>query len=104
MSFSELQTLLSSVCTETYHYAAPESVQRFIVWAEYGEIALYADDGVAISLPRVEIDVFTQTESDSLADEVQEALSAAGQTFTRTGPTFDDDGLTLRTVFSGALC
>ena len=40
MSLSELEALLKSVCPDTYREAAPEGLNRYVVWGQNDTAAL----------------------------------------------------------------
>ena len=95
MSLSELEALLKSVCPDTYREAAPEGPSRYVVWGQNGTTALYGDDSVVLALPRVWIDIYTQSHEDTLPLDVIDALSEAGQPVDITGPEYLDQQLSL---------
>lgn len=60
----------------TYHYWRQVSKKRYIIWAEDGEEnSLNLDNKKAIQQVTGTIDLFTQTEYDPIADEIQEGLN-----------------------------
>lgn len=99
MTLSELEALLKTVAPDAvYHYGAPPETPRCIVWAEYGTVDLVGDDVAQIQIPLVQIDVFTQTEGDSLADDVLAVLARGGQYCSVIGVEYDDEIMSLRTI------
>lgn len=100
MSLSELEALLKGVCPDTYRDAAPEGRSRYVVWGQDGAAALYGDDSAALILPRVWIDVYTQSHDDELPLDVINTLNAAGQPVGITGPEYLDQQLSLVTALS----
>lgn len=98
IDLSSLETILKTQVSEVYHYAAPEGVTRYIVYAEYGENPLFADDTAALILPTVQIDVYTQTEADTLPGSVEAALRAAGLPVRLQATAYDDETASLRTI------
>ena len=73
-----LGIMLSELNTEVYHYwrSAPEGLESYVVWAEDGEgNSLDADNKKQIQGIHGTIDLFTKTEFDRLADEIQEGLN-----------------------------
>ena len=95
MSLSDLDALLKGVCPDTYREAAPEGLSRYVVWGQDDTTALYGDDSAALILPRVWIDVYTQSHDDELPLDVIDALNAAGQPVGITGPEYLDKQLSL---------
>ena len=60
----------------TYHYWRKVSKKRYIIWAEDGEEnSLNLDNKKAIQQVTGTIDLFTQTEYDPIADEIQDGLN-----------------------------
>lgn len=100
MSLSEFDALLKGVCTDTYREAAPEGLSRYVVWGQDGTAALYGDDSAVLILPRVWIDVYTQSHEDMLPLDVIDALNAAGQPVSITGPEYLDKQLSLVVTLS----
>ena len=99
MTLSDLETLLNAILPGgVYHYGAPPEVPRRIVWAEYGTNDLIGDDAAIVCIPLVQIDVYTQRDDDTLAEDVQTALSAVGQYCSVAGIEFDDEFMSLRTI------
>lgn len=75
---SPIAEMLSDLNTEVFHYwrSAPEGLKSYIVWAEDGEEnSLEADNKKQRQGIHGTIDLFTKTEFDSLADEIQEGLN-----------------------------
>ena len=62
-----------------YHYEKDGSAgERYIVWAETYEDSAYSSDNIKREqVIRGTIDMFTHTEFDTLADNIQTALDAA---------------------------
>lgn len=100
MSLSDLDALLKDVCPDTYRDAAPEGLSRYVVWGQDGTAALYGDDSAALILPRVWIDVYTQSHEDELPLDVIDALNSAGQPVGITGPEYLDQQLSLVTTLT----
>ena len=100
MSLSDLDALLKDVCPDTYRDAAPEGLSRYVVWGQDGTAALYGDDSAALILPRVWIDVYTQSHEDALPLDVIDALNSAGQPVGITGPEYLDKQLSLVVALS----
>ena len=100
MSLSELEALLKNICPDTYRDAAPEGLSRYVVWGQDGTAALYGDDSAALILPRVWIDVYTQSHDDELPLDGIDALNAAGQPVGITGPEYLDQQLSLVTTLT----
>ena len=98
MKLSELEAVLRSVCSDTYRYGAPPSAARRLVWAEYGTNDLIGDDVAQLSIPLVQIDVYTQSENDTLAADVITALANSGQYCEVMGIEYDGETMTLRTI------
>lgn len=74
MLLREFRDLLLGVDSKASHY---ESKQKgnYTVWAEYGQNILKADDAVAESADKIQIDRFTKIEYDPVADAIKTMLN-----------------------------
>lgn len=100
MSLSDLEQLLKGVCPETYCYQAPSGVTRYIVYGVSNWEALCGDDSVALIVPKVWVDIYTQQRGDSLLLDVINALNSRGLPVSIDGPEFLDDQLTQATTLT----
>lgn len=100
MSLSELESLLLRLCSDTYHYAAPSGLARYVVYGVTGAETLFGGDAIALQLPIVQIDVYTQDEADTLPLDIAEALSAFGQPVSVAGPEYLDNQLSQVTTLT----
>ncbi len=100
MSLSELEALLKGICPDTYRDAAPENLSRYVVWGWDDTAALYGDDSAALILPRVWVDVYTQSHEDALPLDVIGALNEVGQPVGIAGPEYLDQQLSLVTTLT----
>ena len=72
-----IKSALNSVQNLTvYHYHAPKSAAgtTYCIWAEDGEENSFYSDNRKSQRIHATVDLYTQTEYDSRADDIQEAL------------------------------
>lgn len=74
MTLQDLDTLLKIVTPEVYELAAPEGAASFVVYARTGWLGIRADDAIAMSIPRVQIDIVTQSASSDLESQIFDML------------------------------
>lgn len=77
MTLQEFRDLLLTVMPNVHHYDAGKQTGNYIVWSEYGENALCADNKVSVSAQKVQVDYYTKTEFDPLVDQLRAALNEA---------------------------
>ena len=86
MTLEKLIALLQTVCPETYELAAPQGVKRRIVAHTYTNgRSLYGDDQNLFDIEKVQLDILTQKNSDTLLLDVCECC-AHGASPTRLRP------------------
>lgn len=103
-SLNDLEAALLTVLPgAVFHYDAPEGVERYVVYTEFGERALYGDDAAALSLPVVQLDVITQDEADSLVSDIRERLAELEQVVVLRDSYYDDELLAVRSVLEVTL-
>lgn len=98
MKYSELETLLKTVCPETYHLGAPDDVNRFVVWGETGYGGVSAGGRKILLSIKFSVYIYTQDEDDSLVDDIIEALENAEVCVSGPSPGYDDERMTLVSV------
>lgn len=91
MTYANLRTLLETLTPEVYRWAAPAGKTRYIVCRRYGYSLLRGDDSTVARLPRIQLDVFWQTEEDDLLDNVLDLLDANGVGYDLQDVIWDDD-------------
>ena len=100
MSLSELEALLKGVCPDTYRDAAPEGLNRCVIWGQDGAAALYGDDATVLTIPHIGVDIYTQDYDDDLPERIVDALNNAGQPVSVSGPEYLDKELSIVTTLS----
>lgn len=78
MTVKQLAEIILSADPDAKHYdatAAANAGRDFTVWMEYERIGLDADDGYAEKGWRFEVDRYTKTEFDPVADDIEDVLS-----------------------------
>lgn len=100
MTLEKLIALLKTVCPETYELAAPQGVPRCIVAHTYSNgRSLYGDDQNLFDIVKVQLDILTQDNADTLPLDVCELLRAWCITYSlQEICAYDDDWAALRTI------
>lgn len=100
MTLEKLIALLQTVCPETYELAAPQGVNRCIVAHTYTNgRSLYGDDQNLFDIEKVQLDILTQKNSDTLLLDVCELLRAWCITYTLVAiHEYDDEWNALRSI------
>ena len=104
MTLQRLSAIITSADPEAKHYdatAGAGSGRNFTVWMEYERIGLDADDGYAEMGWRFEVDRYTKTEYDPVADAIETVLiNADGITCTHRVQ-YDARSGYIRHIFEG---
>ena len=90
MTLQQLETELKQLCPDTHKHAAPRKLPRFITWHQYNRETIRGNDRTALSLPKIQIDVYWQQCGDLLLDAVIMLLETFGCIYTLEDVTFDD--------------
>ena len=80
MNVQQIRDLIMTVDDSARHYDATAEIQArkdFTVWMEYEAITFYADDGEAEQGWRFEVNRFTKTEYDPMAESLYRLLANA---------------------------
>lgn len=92
---SKLQQMgvaFAAVTNNCYHYWRPVKDVPCLIWAESGEDAsFHSDNGKSEQRIIGTVDLFTKTEFDPLADDVQEALESLGVTWTLESVQYEEE-------------
>jgi hypothetical protein len=75
MTLLEFRDLLLTIGVSVYHYSAHQDQGNYIVWAEYGDKAMTADNRREERALCVQVDLFTKIEFDPTVDEINSALN-----------------------------
>lgn len=77
MIVTEIRDLILTVDSQAKHYDATAEIaarKDFTVWMEYERIPFFADDGAAEMGWRFEVNRFTRTEYDPVAEALEQLL------------------------------
>ena len=91
MTYASLRTLLKSLTPDVYRWAAPSGKTRYIVCRKYALTLLRGDDSAVARLPRVQLDIFWQSDEDTLFDDVLDLLDDNGLGYDLQDAVWDDD-------------
>ena len=103
MTWQDFEAALKGACEETYELAAPQKAQRCVVWHRYGAQSSCGDDHNVLDLPKVQIDIFTTTNHDSLVDDVFAALWMADIPYSVQSEGYDPDYNAYRTILQAVV-
>lgn len=98
MTVPEFEAVLKAVCQDTYEIAAPKGLLRYVVWHRYGKQSAFGDDCNAVNLPKVQIDIVTNRNNDSLAEDVCNALCMAYLPYSIISDGYDPDYNAFRSI------
>ena len=99
MTLQEFEAGLKASCPGlVYELAGPKGYHRYVAWHKYGYSSTYGDNVNQIDAPKVQIDIHTQSASDTLVEDVCGALSAMGLPYVVESEGYDDDYADLRTI------
>ena len=82
MTLEQVRDIFLSVLpAATFHYHAWSKPDQYIVWAEEGQVdGVYADNETQIQVTEGTVDLFTKTEYDPVAIQIQQAMNASEMT------------------------
>lgn len=99
MTLQQFEAQLKAACPGlVFHLAGPKNCHRCVVWHSYGRTSTYGDDRNQVDAPRVQIDIHTQSVSDTLVDDVCAALWTMDLTYAVVSEGYDDEFADLRTI------
>lgn len=98
MTLKEFDAALKAACPETYELAAPKGAQRFVVWHRYGATSSHGDDHNVLDLPKIQIDIVTNSADDILVDDICAALWLACLPYSVVSEGYDPDYNAYRTI------
>ncbi len=81
-----------------YELAAPKGIHRYVCWHRYGAGSVVGDNRNQIDAPRVQIDIHTQSVSDTLVEDVCAALWMMDLPYFIVSEGYDDEYSDLRTI------
>lgn len=98
MTLQEFETQLRKACEDTYETAAPKGKLDYVVWQRYGTQPGFGDDCNLFGLPKVQIDIVTQTRDSIIADDVMAALWAMNLPYSVQSEGYDHEYNAFRTI------
>lgn len=88
----KIQTALTAISTNVYHYKRPASIDGAIIWQEDSEdSSFHAGNHCVEQQIHGTIDYFTKTEFDSTCDDIQSALDACMCGWRLNSVQYEDD-------------
>lgn len=94
-----LQALETATGLVPYPFAGAPDEPRQIVYTVYSVSSLYADDLNILDVPKIQLDLWTQTPDDQLPDQVMTVLQSWHLPYTvETSMMYDDETNRLRTI------
>lgn len=98
MTLKEFDAGLKGACPETYRDAAPKGARRYVVWAAYGRDSVFGDDRNQLDAPKVQLDIVTNKDCDTLVDDICAALWMMDLTYTVVSEGYDQEYNGCRTI------
>lgn len=98
MTLQEFDATLKTACPSTYKDAAPKGAQRFVIWHSYGRNSMFGDNRNQLDAPKVQIDIVTNIEYDTLVDDITAALWMMDLPYSVESEGYDDDYAAYRTI------
>ena len=98
MTLQTFDAELKKTFTDTYEVAAPKGKQRFVVWHRYGRSTVYGDNRNQVEVPKIQIDIVTNIQNDTLADDVCAALWLMDLSYSVVSEGYDDEYSAFRTI------
>ena len=102
-NISHLIALLKQAHAEVYETAAPKGAVDFVVWAKYGTQSGFGDDCNLFGLPKVQIDIVTQTRDSIIADDIMAALWAMNLPYSVQSEGYDTEYNAFRTILQAVV-
>ena len=103
MTLREFENSLKLVSDNVYEAAAPADAQNYVVWQKYGTQSGFGDDCNILGLPKVQIDIVTQTPDAFLIDDVAAALWAMNIPYSVQSEGYDPDYNAFRTILQAVV-
>lgn len=99
MTLLQFEQTLSAACPGlVYELAGPKNAHRYVAWHKYGYSSTHGDNINQIDAPKVQIDIHTQSLTDTLVDDVCAALWAMDIPYSIVSEGYDDDYADIRTI------
>lgn len=99
MTLQEFEKGLKEACPDlVFELAGPKGSHRYVCWHCYGAGSIQGDNRNQLDAPRVQIDIHTQSLSDTLVEDVCAALWMMDLPYFIVSEGYDDDYADLRTI------
>ena len=99
MTLQEFEKGLKEACPGlVYELAGPKGSHRYVCWHRYGAGSIHGDSRNQLNAPRVQIDIHTQSLSDTLVEDVCAALWTMDLPYFIVSEGYDDDYADIRTI------
>lgn len=98
MTLREFENKLKQVSDDVYEDAAPPKTLNYVVWHKYGTQSGYGDDSNIFGIPKVQLDIVTQTRDSIFADDILAALWAMNLPYSIQSEGYDQDYNAFRTI------
>lgn len=99
MTLQQFEAGLKEACPGlVYELAGPKGSHRYVCWHRYGYSSNYGDNRNQIDAPKVQIDIHTQSLTDTLASDVCTALQNMDLPYSILSEGYDDDYADIRTI------
>ena len=90
---------LLTVTENLYHYEAPKDTSLpYVIWQETGGHSLYGDNTDAVSVYRVQLDIYSENEFDPLIENILNVLREDNIAFDFPFSEYDNDLKLIRTI------
>lgn len=98
MTLQQFEDGLKAAVPETYELAAPQGAKRFVVWHRYGFNSIHGDNRNQVNVPKVQIDIATNNQLDTIAEDVFAALWLMDLSYEIISDGYDPDYNAMRTI------
>lgn len=103
MTLREFEAQLKNAYENTYETAAPKGQLDYVVWQRYGTQPGFGDDCNLFGLPKVQIEIVTQTRDSIIADDVMAALWAMNLPYSVQSEGYDPEYNAFRTILQAVV-
>jgi len=92
MTYSDIKTALLTVIDKVYHHAPPQNVSgNYIIWAEDGDIGLWAEGRLAEPIISGKAFYYTKDEYDGNVSKIQNVFVGSAATISLIGVEHNED-------------
>lgn len=98
MTLQQFDANLKAAFPDVYETAAPKGKLRYVVWHTYGRSSQYGDDRNQIDAPKVQLDILSNIQDDTLVDDICAALWMMDIPYLVISEGYDDEYCAYRTI------